>query len=207
MDTATNLALVPALNGQSTIFPTATVAGLTGLTCSFASPCQVQTVVNPNFHNPRAAEWNLDIQRAITSGMSVDVAYVGNHGFDEGYQVDLNQPAVGSGFTNIAGCIAVGTSDVPNTAPPGPAERPVRLASRPYKPPRSTTAFFRISTTSLRSSPTRSRTTTACKSRLISAPRTVCPSSPDILSLMLLTTPREACRHSTRPTDFRRHRR
>lgn len=119
-NTATNLALVPALNGQSTIFPTATVAGLTGLTCSFASPCQVQTVVNPNFHNPRAAEWNLDIQRAITSGMSVDVAYVGNHGFDEGYQVDLNQPAVGSGFTNIAGCIAVGTSDVPNTSTTGP---------------------------------------------------------------------------------------
>ena len=101
-NTAANLALVPALNGQSTIFPTSTVAGLTGLTCSSASPCQVQTVVNPNFHNPRVAEWNLDIQRAITNSMSIDVAYVGNHGFHEGYQVDLKQPAVGSGFASLA---------------------------------------------------------------------------------------------------------
>ena len=68
------------------------------MTCSSTSTCQVQTIVNPNFHNPRVVEWNLDIQRAITNSMSVDVAYVGNHGFDEGYQVDLNQAPVGVGW-------------------------------------------------------------------------------------------------------------
>ena len=44
------------------------------------------------------AEWNLDIQRAITNNLTLDVAYVGNHGFDEEAIVDLNQPALGAGW-------------------------------------------------------------------------------------------------------------
>ena len=62
----------------------------TGLTCTphgyrqrrsqFRRPC---AVVDPNFRQPHAAEWNLDIERAITNNLAIDVAYVGNYGFDE----------------------------------------------------------------------------------------------------------------------------
>ena len=87
--------------------------------------------MNPNFHNPRAAEWNLDIQRAITNSLSVDVAYVGNHGFDEGYQVDLNQPAIGSGLRTYGGCIEYRASVHADTDYGTAAPRPVRLRRGP----------------------------------------------------------------------------
>ena len=54
--------------------------------------------INPNLHQPYAAEWNLDIQRAITNNLTLDVAYVGDHGYDIETMVDLNQPAIGTGW-------------------------------------------------------------------------------------------------------------
>ena len=54
--------------------------------------------MNPNFKQASAAEWNLDIQRAITNSLTVDVAYVGNHGFNDETIVDLNQPVLGAGW-------------------------------------------------------------------------------------------------------------
>ena len=48
--------------------------------------------MNPNFKQASAAEWNVDIQRAITNNLTVDVAYVGNQAFNEEAIVDLNQP-------------------------------------------------------------------------------------------------------------------
>jgi hypothetical protein len=57
------------------------------------------------------AEWNLDIQRAINRNLTVDVAYVGNHGFAEGTELDINQAPIGAGYApggtfNAAACIA-----------------------------------------------------------------------------------------------------
>jgi hypothetical protein len=40
----------------------------------------------------------LDVQRAITSALTLDVAYVGNHGYREEFNTDLNQPALGAGY-------------------------------------------------------------------------------------------------------------
>jgi hypothetical protein len=89
------------------IFPT---AGATGITCAPAgigTPCQTGAV-DPNFKQASAAEWNVDIQRAITNNLTVDVAYVGNHGFNEEAIVDLNQPALGAGWDAgaVGACLA-----------------------------------------------------------------------------------------------------
>jgi hypothetical protein len=56
----------------------------------------------------------LDIQRALTNNITLDVAYVGVHGWNEIHTIDLNEPALGSGWTSSAlltgGCIgATGT--------------------------------------------------------------------------------------------------
>ncbi len=61
-------------------------------------PCAV-AAVDPNFLDPYSIQWNLDIQRAITNNLTLDVAYVGNHGADEMAQIDLNQPPLGTGYT------------------------------------------------------------------------------------------------------------
>ena len=65
------------------------------------TPC-VTGAINPNLHQPYAAEWNLDIQRAITNKLTLDVAYVGDHGYDIETMVDLNQPAIGAGWNTLA---------------------------------------------------------------------------------------------------------
>jgi hypothetical protein len=73
--------------------PNFTVAG----TYDVGSPC-APIAVNPNYQmSSPTAEYNIDIQRAITSNLTVDVAYVGDYGWDEPSRVDLNQPPVGWG--------------------------------------------------------------------------------------------------------------
>ncbi len=55
-------------------------------------------VTDPNLKNPRSAQWNLDLQRAITNNLTLDVAYVGVHGWNEIHSIDLNEPALGAGW-------------------------------------------------------------------------------------------------------------
>jgi hypothetical protein len=52
--------------------------------------------------NPRSLQWNVDLQRAITNTLAIDVAYVGTHGYNEIHTVDLNEPAVGTGWDSTA---------------------------------------------------------------------------------------------------------
>jgi hypothetical protein len=78
----------------------------TGLTCTVAIPCAASIVVDPNFRLAHAAEYNLDIQRAITKDLSLDAAYVGNYGFNEQFTTDLNQPAQGIGWFGNNGAAA-----------------------------------------------------------------------------------------------------
>ena len=58
--------------------------------------------------NLTPAEWNLDIQRAITSNLMLGVAYVGNHGFQEPFNYNRNGPPIGVGWTGSAAsnCLA-----------------------------------------------------------------------------------------------------
>ena len=93
-------------NAGPPVFPgnvSQTIGGVTytGLTCTAAAPCPT-AAVDPNFRTPYVASWNLDIQRAITNNLTMDVAYVGNHGFALGSEADINQPAIGAGWDNSA---------------------------------------------------------------------------------------------------------
>ncbi len=72
-----------------------------------AQPCNTEAV-DPNLRNPYVSTWTLTIQRAITNDMSLEVAYVGNHGTKFLGFTDINQPPLGSGSTNAAACIAAG---------------------------------------------------------------------------------------------------
>ena len=75
----------------------ANLSSLGTLTAGQPVQCPTVTIAN-NFHSPYTAEWNVDVQRAITNALTIDVAYVGNHGFDEPSRIDLNQPPLGSGW-------------------------------------------------------------------------------------------------------------
>jgi Carboxypeptidase regulatory-like domain/TonB dependent receptor len=52
-----------------------------------------QSVNYNQFHTPlpKNLQWNLDVQRQLGQSYSVDIAYVGNHGYDLNFPVDLNQ--------------------------------------------------------------------------------------------------------------------
>jgi hypothetical protein len=52
-----------------------------------------QSVQFVNYHTPaqKILQYNLDIQHDLGHNMAVDVAYVGSHGFDQYFGVDLNQ--------------------------------------------------------------------------------------------------------------------
>jgi hypothetical protein len=93
------------------------ISGLTGTTClspndtvvsgAAPPPCTTQGT-NPNFVQPFITEWNVDVQRAITNNLTIDVAYVGNHGSNEEAWVNINQPPVGAGWdASVVGpCLA-----------------------------------------------------------------------------------------------------
>jgi hypothetical protein len=66
--------------------------------CSTASPCQTGAT-DPNFKYSKSVQWNVDVQRALTNKLTLDVAYVGNHGYDEVLSRDLNAVPVGTGWT------------------------------------------------------------------------------------------------------------
>lgn len=121
-------------NTTGPIFP---IGGAAGATCTIAVPC-VTGAPDPNFKRPKAVEWNVDIQRAITARLTIDVAYVGNHGYDEFSQVDLNAPPLDAGWTasRLAACavqsIANATSNTTafrNACTPDAA---AIAAARPY---------------------------------------------------------------------------
>ena len=65
------------------------------------SPCDILGV-NKNIRTPYVSTWTLGIQRQLTNDMSLEVAYVGNHGTKLLGVRNLNEPAVGTGWGNPA---------------------------------------------------------------------------------------------------------
>ena len=47
--------------------------------------------INPNFDEPRAQVWNLQIQKALTSSILIEADYLGNHGDNLYLQTDANR--------------------------------------------------------------------------------------------------------------------
>ena len=100
------------------------------------SPCEIYGV-NQNLRTPYVSEWSLDLQRAITNNLSIDVAYVGNHGTKLLGKLDTNQPTPGAGWTSAAksNCLTLAAAGDPNLAsdcaPDGNAEQ----AAQPFTAP------------------------------------------------------------------------
>lgn len=69
----------------------------TGVTCTATTTCDTGSN-DPNYKTTFSAQWNLDVQRAITNNLTIDVAYVGVKGYRETQWSDLNQPPLGAGW-------------------------------------------------------------------------------------------------------------
>ena len=64
-------------------------------------PCEIFGV-NPNLKVPFVFNWNVDVQQAIGSNLSLDVGYVGNRGNRLLGRLIANQPPPGAGWTAAA---------------------------------------------------------------------------------------------------------
>ena len=98
-----------------------TVTLSTGVT---PSPCSILGV-DRNLRTPYVAKWSLDVERAITNNLSLDVAYVGNRGIKLLGITDLNQP-----LPSLAGGFSPGWGN-PND-PNSPAGQCLASASSGY---------------------------------------------------------------------------
>ena len=70
--------------------------------------------VDRNLTTPYVWNWTLNLQHAFTPNLSLETAYVGNHGTNLTGIRDINQPPVGSDWPAAK---LPRTSAVPNTAP------------------------------------------------------------------------------------------
>jgi hypothetical protein len=100
------------------------VSGLTGATClspndnvtfGIKPPACTTQGVNPKFVQPYLVAWNLDVQRAITNNLAVDIAYVGTHGGNQDNFIDINQPPIGAGWDAgaVSACLNSALDAVP----------------------------------------------------------------------------------------------
>jgi hypothetical protein len=62
------------------------------------TPCSI-VGIDPKFRTPYVENWSIGIQRAITSNLSLDISYVGNHGVKLVGMTDVNQAPPGVGWT------------------------------------------------------------------------------------------------------------
>jgi carboxypeptidase family protein len=76
--------------------PNGPLYGSSTVNC-FKSPCPIMTV-DQNLTTPYVWNWTLNMQHAFTPNLSMEVAYVGNHGSNLTGIRDINQPPVGSGW-------------------------------------------------------------------------------------------------------------
>ncbi len=94
--------------GNITVFPnfpwdTGPVYGNTTTINCFNSPCPIMTV-DRNLTTPYVWNWTLSLQHAFSPNLTLELAYVGNHGGNLTGIRDINQPPVGSGWdTNSSG--------------------------------------------------------------------------------------------------------
>jgi Carboxypeptidase regulatory-like domain/TonB dependent receptor-like, beta-barrel len=83
------------------------------------------SAINPDFKNPYAQDWNLSIQRQITSTLVLTAAYVGVKGTHLQINENINQPLLTDGFYNAARpfiTLPLTSPIVPaQCAPPNPA--------------------------------------------------------------------------------------
>src|SRR5208283_1293395 len=76
--------------------PSSPLYGSPNIDCN-ASACPIMTVAR-NLSTPYVANWTVSLQHAITPNLTLELAYVGNHGSNLVGIRDINQPPVGSGW-------------------------------------------------------------------------------------------------------------
>jgi hypothetical protein len=84
---------VGATNGASTLenpFPPATL----GFTLRTPTSHLDDRVIGQHFENPKLQQWNLNVQYALTSNLTLDVGYVGSHGSNLFLLHGSNQPSL-----------------------------------------------------------------------------------------------------------------
>jgi hypothetical protein len=70
---------------------------VTGAATPNPAPCNVEAV-DPNLRTPYISTWTLTVQQAITNDLSLEVAYVGNHGTKLLGFANVNQPPLGASY-------------------------------------------------------------------------------------------------------------
>jgi hypothetical protein len=96
----------------------------------YPGPCSIQGV-DPHLAAPYVTTWTIGIQQALSKSVALEVAYVGNHGSNLISLTDLNQPAIGTGWTAAATATCLAPAALyQNCSPDSSAEQ----ASRPYNP-------------------------------------------------------------------------
>jgi carboxypeptidase family protein len=93
----------------------AVVNGPTGLVGTTPAPCSTAAFAR-SLSVPYVETWNIDIQHSFTNNLSLDVAYLGNHGVKIYGTRDINVPAVGAGWGNPAAGTGTGASAVGSPA-------------------------------------------------------------------------------------------
>jgi hypothetical protein len=79
----------------------AVTSGPQSLIGTTPSPCSTASF-DRNLRVPYVETWNIDIQHSFTNNLSIDIAYLGNHGVKIYGTKDINAPAVGAGWGNPA---------------------------------------------------------------------------------------------------------
>jgi Carboxypeptidase regulatory-like domain/TonB dependent receptor len=78
------------------------------------SPCSI-VGIDPNIRTPYVENWNLDVQRALGSNLSLDVGYVGNHGAKLLGKLDINQAQPGAGWNTPFNATTAAAAGLPTT--------------------------------------------------------------------------------------------
>jgi len=88
-----------------------------------ANPCGIMGV-DQHLTTPYVWNWTLNVQHAFTPNLSLELAYVGNHGTNLTGIRDINQPPVGSGWpaTLVTACATSGYD--PNVCAPADEQGP-----------------------------------------------------------------------------------
>ena len=109
--------------GQKTVFPGATGGpkcgdGVTAKGVTAPSPCDLMGV-DQNLKLPYVVNYNLSVQHQIGSNFSVEVAYVGNHGYKLLNFADINQAPTGSAYCLNSPLTAAQLADTCGSGPAG----------------------------------------------------------------------------------------
>jgi hypothetical protein len=117
--------------GNITVFPNfpwdnGPIYGNTTTINCFNSPCPIMSV-DQNLTTPYVWNWTFSMQHAFTPNLTLEMAYVGNHGGNLIGIRDINQAPVGSGWpaANIVNCtnnLVNGQYDVLNNPACSPAD-------------------------------------------------------------------------------------